>query len=81
MQKMLDAGIATRRGVMCAHREPAYVREPWASAAFRNGCDRSPGLGESEKAQDQTIILPLFHQMTEADQDIVANALKMACAR
>ena len=81
MQKMLDAGIATRRGVMCTHREPAYVREPWACAASRNGCDRSPGLGESEKAQDQAIILPLFHQMTEEDQDKVADVLKMACTQ
>ncbi len=24
MQAMLDLGVATRRGVMCAHREPAY---------------------------------------------------------
>ena len=81
MQKMLDAGIATRRGVMCAHREPAYVREPWACAASRSGCDRPPGLGESEKAQDQAIILPLFHQMTEKDQDRVADVLKMACTQ
>jgi dTDP-4-amino-4,6-dideoxygalactose transaminase len=27
MQSLLDAGIATRRGVMCAHREPAYPPE------------------------------------------------------
>jgi perosamine synthetase len=85
MQKMLDAGIATRRGVMCAHREPAYVREPWASAAAQSGCHRSPGsytgLDESEKAQDHTIILPLFHQMTEKDQEVVADVLKMACTR
>jgi perosamine synthetase len=83
MQKMLDAGIATRRGVMCAHREPAYVREPWASAAAQSGCHRSPGgytgLDESEKAQDQTIILPLFHQMTEEEQDNVVAALQDAC--
>jgi len=81
MQRMLDAGIATRRGVMCAHRELAYVREPWACSASRSGCDCPPGLGESEKAQDQAIILPLFHQMTEKDQDRVADVLRMACTR
>ncbi|MGH9585091.1 MAG: DegT/DnrJ/EryC1/StrS family aminotransferase, partial [Bryobacteraceae bacterium] len=33
MQAMLDRGIATRRGIMCAHREPAYrEKEPWRSA-------------------------------------------------
>ena len=25
MQSMLDQGVATRRGIMCAHREPAYA--------------------------------------------------------
>src|SRR5262245_17667805 len=24
MQRMLDEGVATRRGIMCSHREPAY---------------------------------------------------------
>jgi dTDP-4-amino-4,6-dideoxygalactose transaminase len=27
MQALLDRGIATRRGIMCAHREPAYETE------------------------------------------------------
>ena len=25
MQKLLDQGIATRRGIMCSHREPPYA--------------------------------------------------------
>ena len=29
MQYMLDVGVATRRGVMCAHREAAYPPETW----------------------------------------------------
>jgi len=29
MQFLLDRGIATRRGIMCSHREPAYAGEPW----------------------------------------------------
>ena len=31
MQALLDRGIATRRGIMCAHREPAYQNQPWRS--------------------------------------------------
>ena len=31
MQAMLDSGIATRRGVMCAHRQPAYPAGTWAA--------------------------------------------------
>jgi perosamine synthetase len=67
MQQMLDAGISTRRGIMCSHREPAYSEEEW-----RYG---SADLIQSEKAQDQSIILPLFHQMTEADLQRVALTL------
>lgn len=66
MQHMLDAGIATRRGVMCAHREPAYRTEPWASGT---------ALAESERATDRSIILPLYHQMTHEEQDHVVSQL------
>jgi nucleotide sugar dehydrogenase len=68
MQRLLDQGISTRRGVMCAHREP-----PYRGSA-------SQGLTESEKAQDHTIILPLFHQMTHEDQERIALALRAAVA-
>jgi perosamine synthetase len=84
MQAMLDAGIATRRGVMCAHREPAYAREAWSCGAGPGACGCPPAtcvrLRESERAQDQTILLPLFHQMTDAEQETVAHALRAACA-
>jgi dTDP-4-amino-4,6-dideoxygalactose transaminase len=84
MQAMLDAGVATRRGVMCAHREPAYQSEPWSCGAGPVGCGCAPGecarLERSEAAQDRSITLPLFHQMTEGDQDAVALALRNACS-
>jgi len=70
MQSMLDAGVSTRRGVMCSHREAAYA------------ClDRHAPLSRSEQAQDRCIVLPLYGQMTAADQDHVADALRQACAR
>jgi len=79
MQEMLNAGIATRRAVMCAHRETAYEREPWSCGAGPGICGCLSGtcarLSESEKAQDHAIVLPLFHQMTDADQDEVATSL------
>ncbi|BAZ83351.1 DegT/DnrJ/EryC1/StrS family aminotransferase [Sphaerospermopsis kisseleviana CS-549] len=71
MQVMLDAGISTRRGIMCAHREPAYQME--------NGLYGGDHLTESEQAQDQSIILPLFHQMSEQEQDRVVEILTTAC--
>jgi dTDP-4-amino-4,6-dideoxygalactose transaminase len=65
MQFMLDRGVATRRGIMCIHREKAYehIPRPWP-------------LNESERAQDHSIILPLYHQMTEEDQDYVVEVLR-----
>ena len=79
MQAMLDAGVATRRGVMCAHREPAYAKEPWSCGVAPEDCECPPGtcarLSESERAQDHAIILPLFHQMTHTEQDTVVVAL------
>lgn len=65
MQAMPDAGVASRRGIMCNHREAAYASEP---------------LTHSEAAQDHCMILPPYPQMTAAEQEHVATALKQACA-
>jgi dTDP-4-amino-4,6-dideoxygalactose transaminase len=67
MQRLLDAGVSTRRGVMNAHQEPAYPPGTWRDAG---------GLAVSERARDSAIILPLYHQMTHADQDRVVDALR-----
>jgi perosamine synthetase len=74
MQYLLERGVATRRGVMCAHRERAYFE----SGSWRCGaghCDIMDGscghLSNSEEAQATAIILPLYHQMTYGDQDRV----------
>ena len=66
-QMLLDQGIATRRGIMCSHREPCYAGEK-----LRHD------LRQSELAQDHAILLPLYAQMTEEDQVTVANALRSA---
>jgi len=67
MDHMLGAGVATRRGIMCIHREPAYADQivPWS-------------LTESEAAQDGCILLPLFHDLSESDQRMVVAALRQA---
>jgi perosamine synthetase len=68
MQKMLDDGVSTRRGIMCSHREPAYKGTP-----IRHS------LRRSEAAQERAIILPLYPQMTSAEQEQVAASLASAC--
>jgi perosamine synthetase len=67
MQELLDQGIATRRGIMCSHREPCYAEEK-----------QRHDLRQSELAQDHAILLPLYAQMTEEDQVAVASALRRA---
>ena len=64
MQDMLDRGVATRRGIMCVHREGAYHTDN----------DRL-SLPKSEKAQERSIVLPLYPQMSEQEQDCVVNVL------
>jgi perosamine synthetase len=68
MQRMLDEGVSTRRGIMCSHRE-----SPYTDLALR-----SP-LPRSELAQDRSIVLPLYPQMTAAEQERVAAALGRSC--
>src|SRR5271165_2670916 len=78
MQRMLDAGIATRRGIMCAHLEPAY-RDPTTWRCTQVGCkpgSSCPDLAESERAQREGVILPLFSEMTEEQLRRVAVALQ-----
>lgn len=84
MQRLLDAGIATRRGVMCVHREASFPREAWSGGAAHDRCDCSANacahLRESERAQDHVVILPLFPNMTDEDQQYVARELQRAIA-
>jgi perosamine synthetase len=81
MQAMLAAGVSTRRGVMCSHRERAYPDGTWRCGP--DGCSCGPAgcqrLRISEAVQDTGIILPLYHQLTSAEQDSVIEALTAAC--
>jgi len=80
MQLMLDAGVATRRGVMCIHREAAYRPGQWRCGSL-GCCDGLKACGQlrhSEAAQAQSIILPLYVQMTKQEQLWVCNTLKGA---
>lgn len=66
MQALLDQNIATRRGVMCAHREAAYAGQV---------CRLAGQLTESERAQDRCVLLPLYHDLTQEEQELIASRL------
>jgi dTDP-4-amino-4,6-dideoxygalactose transaminase len=69
MQRMLDDGVATRRGVMNAHLEAAYPPGTWRAAG---------SLARSEEAQATAVVLPLFHQMTDDEHARVVSSLTCA---
>ena len=81
MQFLLDRGVASRRGIGNAHAEPAYAKcawscgpEPCDPAAHAAGrCLRLP---VSERARDTTILLPLFHGLSPAEQEYVMSTLR-----
>jgi len=64
IQFLRARGVSARRGVQAIHREPAYVELLGEIS-----------LPETEHASDSTIILPLFPQMSRAEQDHVIEAL------
>ena len=71
--RLLDAmhrrGVATRRGLMAAHREPCYRDLP----------PRRP-LPETDAAEAQTMILPMYAELGEDDQRYVVRQLREALA-
>jgi dTDP-4-amino-4,6-dideoxygalactose transaminase len=66
MQSMLERGISTRRGIMASHRELPYRKAEWDKL-----------LPETNSAADECVILPLFHEMTEEEQDTVVDSLRL----
>jgi perosamine synthetase len=68
---MLDRNIATRRGIMCSHRESAYPTGSWRPAG---------PLSESERAQDECILIPLYHLLTPEEQKLIVSELRSILA-
>lgn len=65
MQKLLDLGISSRRGVMAIHREKPYHNEEWERK-----------LPVTNLVTDSTLVLPLFHAMEFSEQDYVIECLE-----
>jgi dTDP-4-amino-4,6-dideoxygalactose transaminase len=65
MQHLLDRGISSRRGIMASHREKPY----WDPAVDRY-------LPNTNLLADTAIILPVFHQMTDEQQEHVITSIR-----
>jgi perosamine synthetase len=68
MEHLARRDISSRRGIMATHREPAC-------AALATGWSAPAGLDVTELLSDTSLILPLWHHMTDDDQDRVVHAL------
>ena len=68
MATLAEAGISARRGIMAAHRQPAYAGRDGGAA----------DLPVTDRLTDATVILPVFHRMSESDQSRVVDALRSA---
>jgi dTDP-4-amino-4,6-dideoxygalactose transaminase len=56
-------GISARRGIMAAHSEPAYAHEgSWV-------------LPVTERITANSLILPLFHELSIAEQDMIVDVM------
>jgi len=63
---LAEADISARRGIMAAHRQPAYAGRDHGAVP----------LPVTEHLTDNTLILPLFHQMSESEQARVIDVLR-----
>ena len=64
MAKLLEKGIATRRGIMAIHREPCY------------GAYSGMHLPNTDKLTENTLLLPLYPRLSDEEQTFIINSLK-----
>jgi len=67
LEHLAEREISARRGIMAAHRQPAYA-------------DSVTTIPVTERLTDHTLILPVYHQMLAVEQDRVIDAVRSAAA-
>jgi perosamine synthetase len=65
MQELLSRGVSSRRGIMAIHRELPYRDDAWEER-----------LPVTNLVTDTALVLPLFYEMTEEEQDYVIECLE-----
>jgi dTDP-4-amino-4,6-dideoxygalactose transaminase len=66
---LADAGVSARRGIMASHLEPAYAGHPHGP------------LPVTEQLTAHSLILPLFHELTEEQQDLIVSLIHTHASR
>lgn len=65
LEALAYASISARRGIMAAHRQPPY-----------RSLTPPAGLPVTERLNDRTLILPVYHDLRTTDQDRVIAVLR-----
>lgn len=68
LSRLADAGITARRGIMAAHRQPAYRWRDTGNAGLRN----------TERLTDRTLVLPVFHGLDGVGLNRIMNSVRAA---
>lgn len=63
---LAEADISARRGIMAAHRQPPYQH-----------LVPPEGLPATERVTDRTLILPVYHSMSDEELDRVIDVLRL----
>ncbi|MGO9078309.1 MAG: DegT/DnrJ/EryC1/StrS family aminotransferase [Streptosporangiaceae bacterium] len=66
LARLAASGISARRGIMAAHLEPAYADHPHCP------------LPVTEQMTARTLILPLFHDLTQEQQELIVAEIRAA---
>ena len=69
LERLARDGISARRGIMAAHRQPAYAGRDTGGA----------DLSVTERLTDHTVILPVYHQLTLDEQSRVIRFDSEGC--
>lgn len=70
LERLLQQGISARRGIMAAHLEPAYA------GRARGGTRGKASLPVTERVERRSLILPMFHEMTDEQQGRVVDVIR-----
>jgi dTDP-4-amino-4,6-dideoxygalactose transaminase len=63
LRTLADRGVSARRGIMAAHLEPAYAGQATVP------------LPVTERVTADSLVLPLFHELTQAEQEQIVSVI------
>ncbi len=75
MEGLAQAGISSRPGISNAHSTQAYRAAGWRCSCGQCPSGKGNCLNQSELAHARGLCLPIYHDLTEHDQERIAGQL------